>query len=213
MESPMAGISSFRGLTFHTRKIGLFLEHALHVPSFTWPSASREVGAYQATGLRAGGLGRLTSTVTGIVPPPTEPRVINRGSSARVSHPDVFVVISVKSGRSFIPRNQGPQRDQAHSGWSLCPACSPTASEHIPLQRLSQWITLHRTPRTPQQDPGFTGNTFLLTSSGPSCGRVSGPDSQALQHPVFCSCSTMVTAVGRSFLRCCRLPSRGCRYT
>ena len=59
MESPMAGISSFRGgLTFHTRKIGLFLEHALHVPSFTWPSASREVGAYQASGLRAGGLGQ-----------------------------------------------------------------------------------------------------------------------------------------------------------
>lgn len=120
------------------------------------------------------------------------------------------MVISVKkSGRSFVPRNRGPQRHWAHSGWSLCPACRCTASEHIPLQRPPPWVTLRRTPRAPRQGPGFT----VLTSPGPPCGRVSGLDSQALQDPVFCSCSTMVTAVGRSFLRCCRLPSRGCRDT
>ena len=210
MESPMAGISSFKGGSHFSHWKDQPLPGTRTACSILYLAFCFQ-GGWRIPGLRPEsrrpGTG-LTSTVTGIVPPPTEPRVINRGSSARVLHPDVFMVISVKkSGRSFIPRNQGPQRDWAHSGWSLCPACSPTASEHIPLQRPPQWITLHRTPRTPQQDPGFTGNTFLLTSSGPPCGRVSGLDSQALQHPVFCSCSTMVTAVGRRFLRCCRLPS------
>ena len=55
---PWLGSHLLGGLTFHTRKISLFLEYALYVPSFTWPSASREVDAYQASGLRAGGLGQ-----------------------------------------------------------------------------------------------------------------------------------------------------------
>lgn len=118
----------------------------------------------------------LTSTVTAIVPPPTEPKVIHRARGAHVSHPDVIMVVSVKkSGRSFIPRDRGPQRHWAHSGRSLCPACSPAASEAAAPQpqRPPPWSTLHTTPRAPPQDPGFTGNSFLLTSPEPRCGQVS----------------------------------------
>lgn len=95
----------------------------------------------------------LTSTVTGVVPPPTEPRVINGGSSPRVSHPDGFMVISVKSGRSFVPRNRGPQRHWGLSGWSLCPAC-PAQPQSTSLCRGRRHGSLRRTPRALRQGPG-----------------------------------------------------------
>lgn len=116
--------------------------------------------------------------------------------------------LSVKKSRQVLC-SQKPRPTEALGAFRVepVPSLPRTASEHIPLQRPPPWV-LRRTPkglgRVQVHSPHFPGATLW---------RVSGLDSQALQDPVSCSCSTMLTAVGRSFLRCCRLPSRGCRDT
>lgn len=129
----------------------------------------------------------------------------------------IRVTLGRKPGRYFIPRNRGPERQWVRSGRSLCSAGSSKTSESIPPAGGHP----ARDPRDPRgrarlytgpAGPGLHRNTF--PPPPPPCGPVlSAPDGPALQHPLLRSRSATVTMVGRSLLRCSRLPLRGCRDT
>ena len=93
------------GLTFHTRKMGLFLEHTLLFHCLPGLLLPQRLAHSRPQAFEQEAWDRIALLLQSSLHQTTEPRVINRARGAHVSHPEVIMVVSVrKSGRSFIPR-------------------------------------------------------------------------------------------------------------